>query len=571
MKRKIICSALIMNICASLCVSPAIHTVAASTEAGSEQHIAVTYGSKKSTDKIRAYTVDGKWVEYNTTIGITDIPEKEKKKIVEIIYPDSDKEISIESFEGCQNLQKVTLSSAIKTIPWQAFGKCENLKEVIIPEGVEEISYEAFSGCKSLESITLPKELKKVGNAAFKDCELLKTVTMLGTSTQVHANAFENTPFMTDLVEQAEGDYVIWNHILLGIKNSQADLVLPDGVTNIADYAFIKDEKLRSVVIPAGVKVIGESAFYGTNLNTVVMNGGEEIGNNAFGETDIREITLPSGLKKIGEYAFYNCRKLAKVKFSSGLEEIERGAFSGCNKLTKVTLSSGLKKIGQGAFYGTGIKNITFPKNTSEIGIGVVDNCPNLTKITILNKNVKLIESKRGEFQYDDTIVGFVHWDSCVSGKIRVDKTTNKTLTVKGYKYSTAQELVKRLEKYPQYFGYKKIKFEAINPKKVNKTLESVKVPETLTITKKKGGRIKVTLPKNYERVTKFTKKTGQVKVTHTIIDGSSVQVTKKGWVSYNTIGYFKGFCSNRIYTTVELPDGSRKVFTTKISVKTKK
>lgn len=526
---------------------------------------------KQNTNKIQAYTVDGKWVEYSITPSMPDIPEKEKEKIVEIIYPECDEEIFMGRFEECQNLQKVTLSSAIKTIPWQAFWKCENLKEIIIPEGVEEISYTAFCGCKRMESITLPKGLKKVGSAAFKDCEQLKTVKMLDSSTQVDADSFENTPFMTALWEQTEGEYVIWNHILMGVKKPQVELILPEGVTNIADFAFAYDNKLCRVVIPSSVKLIGDGAFSNTNLENVVMNGGQEIGDRAFSETRIQEITVPSEVKKIGEYAFSDCTKLVKVKLSSGLEEIEQGAFCGCSKLTKVTLPSGLKKIGESAFYGTGIKSIIFPETTSEIGIGVVDNCPNLTNITILNKDVELIESKKGEFQYDDTIVGFAYWDSCGTGKIKVDKTTTKTLTVKGYKYSTAQELVKRIERIPRYLGYKKIKFEAINPKKVNKTLESIKVPKTLTITKKKGGRIKITLPKNVERVSKFTKKTGQVKITHTIIDGSSVQVTKKGWVSYNTIGYLKGFCSNRIYTTVTFPDGSRKVFTTKINVKPKK
>lgn len=49
--------------------------------------------------------------------------------------------------------------------------------------------------------------------------------------------------------------------VLTKYKGSSGDVIIPDGVTAIGDYAFCWYSKLNSIIIPDSVISIGEYAF----------------------------------------------------------------------------------------------------------------------------------------------------------------------------------------------------------------------------------------------------------------------------------------------------------------------
>lgn len=92
-----------------------------------------------------------------------------------------------------------------------------------------------------------------------------------------------------------------------------------------------------------------------------------EIGIGAFSWNDnLSEVILPEGLGVIRDTAFYMCNNLSKVSFPSTLVSIESSAFASCDSLLEVTLPASLKVIWGDAFMGGWehpAKTITFEGN----------------------------------------------------------------------------------------------------------------------------------------------------------------------------------------------------------------
>lgn len=95
-----------------------------------------------------------------------------------------------------------------------------------------------------------------------------------------------------------------------------------------------------------------------------------------------------------------------------------------------------------------------------------------------------------------------------------------------------------------------------------NELLLNIKVSPDLFIAKGKSKSIKITLPKLLTKVTKYTGKDGEVIITYKNNNNKIASVSKTGKVT----GKKKGTAI--ITTTIQLSDGSKKIFNTKVVVK---
>ena len=92
-------------------------------------------------------------------------------------------------------------------------------------------------------------------------------------------------------------DFVIENGVLKEYKGQGGDVVIPEGVKSIGNEAFWGCSSLASIVIPKGVKSIGWKAFAGcSSLTSVVIpRSVTGIGKDAFGECpSLNTIVAPS-------------------------------------------------------------------------------------------------------------------------------------------------------------------------------------------------------------------------------------------------------------------------------------
>ena len=163
-------------------------------------------------------------------------------------------------------------------------------------------------------------------------------------------------------------EFVIQDGVLKEYHGTTKDVVVPDGVREIAYRAFgvLESEHVESVVLPEGVTQIHERAFhYLQNLKKVVLPSTlESIGSYAFCEcVALEELMIPDSVTEIGDHAFASCYRL-NVTIPTKLNIIEEAAFRYCD-LTSIVIPAGVKKIGKEAF-----KNCNNIKTAGPIGGG---------------------------------------------------------------------------------------------------------------------------------------------------------------------------------------------------------
>ena len=137
-------------------------------------------------------------------------------------------------------------------------------------------------------------------------------------------------------------------------------------VVSIGSNAFADSDKLRSVTLPASIKIIEYGAFLGCDrLETVKFNQGlEQIGTNAFGDcVKIASIALPEGVKTVRSAAFNNCTGLKSVSLPKTIENITYLSFMGCTELNEITVADGAEH-----FYSNG--NCLIKKDGNVLVIG---------------------------------------------------------------------------------------------------------------------------------------------------------------------------------------------------------
>ena len=148
---------------------------------------------------------------------------------------------------------------------------------------------------------------------------------------------------------------------------------VPDGVEEIAQYAFCGREELEEVIIPDSVKTIGARAFAGC--------------------TALKRVRLPDGLKWLYGATFKRCESLERIEFPATLQEIGSDAFQGCVSLREVVFPQGLEEIDSSAFSGCrGLERIEFPQGLKEIGSSAFSDCCSLKQIE-LPPEVKILPS----------------------------------------------------------------------------------------------------------------------------------------------------------------------------------
>lgn len=161
---------------------------------------------------------------------------------------------------------------------------------------------------------------------------------------------------------------------------------LPEGMTVIPEYMFVRHSNLKTIDIPTTVKVIE---------------------NSAFDSSSVRIGQFPENLETIMYDAFINCQNNDVLVFSPSIIEIGGDAFCGNANLTEVTFVKTNDKAG----------------TPTELDKFAFANCPNLTTIRVPWAEGEVA----GEFDADGNRINWgaenatvVHnfWDTAITSEV---------------------------------------------------------------------------------------------------------------------------------------------------------
>jgi len=286
----------------------------------------------------------------------TSVPwKKNSDKIIEVVIKSGVTGVGSGAFTGCTALKKVSISDTVKKLDLNAFSGCTALEAFAVEDGNE--AYASADGV-----------LFNAGKTRLISCPVGKTgaYTVPETVTEIEKSAFTAS----------------------GVES----VSMSDAVNAVGEGAFSNCSKLKSAVLPKGLKELKKSLFSGCSA--------------------LEAISIPDSVKTLGEGVFSGCAALKEVKIPGEVTVIPKNAFSGCAALESVSIPASVTAIKEAAFDGcTALKNVTFLGKDDE-----------WSKVTIAGKNDALDSATKNFPNHTHSYVDTVTAPTCTANGYTVHK-----------------------------------------------------------------------------------------------------------------------------------------------------
>ncbi len=271
-----------------------------------------------------------------------------------VFYPSSQQKIALTIGKDCKRIPS-RMFFPLSTVP----SLTPNVTSVTFEEGatLEEIGDYAFYHLDGFSSVQFPDSLKKIGKYAFYGNGLTALV-LPDSLNEIGAHSFddsrllESVRFSENLEKIEEGAFRFCSRL--------NEIVLPASIKEIGKDAFRYCGGLQSADLNA-TEIIGESAFEDcVSLQTIAFDHAMILADRAFKNCgSLTSLNVPAGLKELGDQAFYGLSKVETVNFlSSGLNDLSPNnqVFSGLGKETEgteVTIGRNVSSVPERLFFSS--------------------------------------------------------------------------------------------------------------------------------------------------------------------------------------------------------------------------
>ncbi|MBQ8893500.1 MAG: leucine-rich repeat protein [Clostridia bacterium] len=332
-----------------------------------------------------------------------------------LTIPEGVRELPINCIDNCAALTSVSIPSTVDTISTN-FSNCPKLTDIqisadnpffcsingdllnkkgttlimvapgktgayIIPEGVTSLYNGLFNS--KLTSIHIPKSLRNFTKYTITSSYGLTEITVA-----------EDHPTL-----KAEGKFLYSRDgsvLYLALTTLSGDVVIPEGVTEIAASAFSSCTNITSLTLPDSLTTIGNEAFAGCRKvpSITIPANVSSIGVGVFSRnvamTEIKvaeenpylsaqdgvlfdyekesliiyplgkagEYTVPEGVKTIKSYAFDSISNLTALTLPETLEVLESHAINSCQQITSIYLPASVNTLYYDSLYNYNLTEV---------------------------------------------------------------------------------------------------------------------------------------------------------------------------------------------------------------------
>lgn len=244
-------------------------------------------------------------------------------KVKEIVIGDDITWIGYAAFADMENLESVTIGNGVTKIQKFAFARCPKLRTVIIGDSVEKIPNKMFWRDSALETVSIGKSVQKIVNYAFLDCPALREISL-----------DSENPYLKEVqkgIYSADGKYLYLYPVA-----GEGEPVIADGTEKIMPEVFAHS-KMKRIMIPASVRVLGGGVFHGCKLLEEVSFEKGSLCTKilAFSEKTC-EFYLSNKVDKNFYGCFQDCISLKEVSFPEHFQKMDCETFVGCKSLKTV-------------------------------------------------------------------------------------------------------------------------------------------------------------------------------------------------------------------------------------------
>ena len=249
------------------------------------QAYVISHPDKYSGDIVIPGSVEHGGSSYKVT-QINSVAFSDCSGLTSVFIPSSVTGIGDDCFQNCSSLASIVVEAGNPN--FDSRDNCNAIinknnnklivgcKNTVIPGSVTEIGEGAFTG-SGITSVTIPGSVGSIGGDAFFKCTSLTSVTIPSSVTYIGGNPFDGCSSLASIVVE-EG-------------NPQFDS--RDNCNAIIDKTYnLLLAGCKNTIIPSSVTIIGESAFWGMTMTSIV---------------------IPASVTAICDMAFCNCSALTDV------------------------------------------------------------------------------------------------------------------------------------------------------------------------------------------------------------------------------------------------------------------